>query len=192
MMKYSVPNKLLLFVFVSLPLVGKSSSECTIVIEPKWYDLEKSRQDSGIFGGKWILAGSITFRKKSKDTVYLSKLTLRWRGKRRINNLLGSLYRKNLDKQFLPIEEFLLSDSNWNKKKQTLVFNFHKSIYLGPTNIFYLVLTVPEQLEEILKQGSFLIEAQSLPTPFKLAARHHPLTLAFRQVESLETQSTIA
>lgn len=190
-MKYSVPNKLLLFVFVSLPLAGKSSSECTIVIEPKWHDLEKRQQDSGLFGGKWILAGSITFRKKSKDTVYLSKLTLRWRGKKRINNLLGSLYRKNLDKQFLPIEEFLLSDSNWNKKKQTLVFNFHKSIYLGPTNIFYLVLTVPEQLEETLKQGSFLIEAQSLPTPFKLAARHRPLTLAFHQVDLLETQSAL-
>lgn len=178
-MKFSVPNLILIFALISLPLIGKTvKRDCTIILEPKWQNLENNKQKNKIFGGKWILAGSITFRKKSKDTVYLSKLIFRWKGKK-IDNLLGSLYKKNLDKKFLPIEDSLICDSYWNKKKQTLIFNFKKQVSLGPTSIFYLVLTVPDKLENTLKQGSFFIESHCLPTPFKMAARHQTLILTF-------------
>lgn len=184
-MRYTVSKMLLIYVIVSFPLLGKTVwKDCTIVIEPKWRDLEYDHHHNiELFGGKWILAGSITFRKKSKDTIYLSKLTFRWKGIK-LDNLLGSLYKKDLDKRFLPIEEFLISDSSWNRKKQTLVFNFKKKVSLGPKNIFYLVLTVPEKIEPTLKQGSFIVESNGLPIPFKSLARNQSLNLAFFNLKS--------
>jgi len=184
LMKYSILSMLFVCVMVALPMLGKTMRrECTIVIEPKWQNLEHNYYyNTELFGGKWILAGSITFRKKSKDTIHLSKLIFRWKGTK-LDNLLGSLYKKDLDKRFLPIEEFLISDSSWNRKKQMLVFNFKKQISLGPKNIFYLVLTVPEQIEPTLKQGSFVVESSGLPVAFKPITRHHSLNLAFSNLK---------
>jgi hypothetical protein len=55
---------------------------------------------------------------------------------------------------------------------------FDEKENLGPTTIFYLVLTVPENIEAILKKGSFCIEEQCLPKPFKHCANQDKLSLA--------------
>jgi len=189
-MRYAVSQMLLMTIIIAIPLPGTTTvRDYTIIVEPRWLDLERNNQNTELFGGKWILAGSITFRKKSKETIYLSKLTFRWKGNK-LENLLGSLYKKDLDKQFLPVEEFLISDSNWNKKKQTLIFNFNKSISLGPTNIFYLVLTVPEPIENAIKQGFFVVESNSLPIPYKSIARYTSPSLAFNNTPSPEKSAT--
>jgi hypothetical protein len=55
---------------------------------------------------------------------------------------------------------------------------FDEKETLGPKTTFYLVLTIPETIEPILKQGSFCLEEQCLPRPFKESARKEELTLA--------------
>lgn len=145
---------------------------------PQWQDLESNEKKVKEFGGKWILAGSITFKKKAKDTVHLHRIYLQWNGDR-IESLSGSLYKADADKPFLPIQENLVCDGVWNKCQQTLMLNFDKKETLGFANTFNVVLTVPDQLEETLKSGYFNLMPNYLPEPFKMCARKDPLFLAF-------------
>lgn len=135
-----------------------------VFIEPKWQDLENDSAIAQQFGGKWILVGSITFKKKSTMPVALTKLELHWNGTP-LHHLMGSLYDKPLDKEFMAVEETLLSDGHWNQTTQTLILKFNKRKTLNAVNVFYVVLTVPEHLESTLKRGSFDVCTSSLPHP---------------------------
>jgi len=73
-------------------------------------------------------------------------------------------------------------DGIWSKSKQTLILNFDEKENLAPTTVFYLVLTVPEEIEPILKKGSFCLEEQCLPKPFKQCAQQEKLSLAFNDI----------
>ncbi len=170
--------------YVTLSILIITSGSCTLALEdfsvslePKWQNLEHDQQKSKEFGGKWILVGSITFEKKSKELVSLDKINLHWNGTD-IDNLIGSLYKKYPDKEFIPIEDNLICDGSWNKTKQTLILKFTERLTLGPITTFYLVLTVPETTELMLKNGSFCLEEQCLPEPFKPYARKRQLSLS--------------
>lgn len=128
------------------------------------------------FGGKWVLVGSITFKKKSKEQLFIDTLSLSWKGQH-IDHLVASLYKKNLSRDFLPIEDNLICDGVWNKTKQSLIFNFDEKETLNPTTIFYLVLTIPHTLEPILKNGAFVLEEHNLPKPFKQNSQTMHLSL---------------
>ncbi len=148
-----------------------------IILEPIWQDLDGNRTRSHQFDGKWILAGSITFKKKAKESVNLSRLYLHWTGTK-INGLMGSLYRKNMDEEFLAIEKNLVCDGTWNSAEQTLMLNFDKQQNLSLVNIFYLVLTVPEDLEETIRHGRFDLVNYCLPESFQPCTAHQKLSLA--------------
>ncbi len=158
----------------------------TISLEPQWHNLEHDPQKIKQFDGKWILVGSIVFKKKAKESVNLSRIHLQWKGEH-IDHLLGSLYKKSLHKEFLPIEKYLVCDGSWNKTKQILILPFDKRHILGPLNIFYLVLTIPEELEETIKKGRFTLEENSLPEQFKICSHSQSLSLAFNTVPSHTT-----
>jgi hypothetical protein len=114
-------------------------------------------------GGKWILVGSITFHKKSKEVAKLEKISFEWHGDP-IDHLSGSLYKKIPEKQFMPIEDNLVCDGSWNKLNQCLILDFNnRKQTLGPRNIFYLVFTVPESIEPALKSGYFNLVQTNLP-----------------------------
>lgn len=151
--------------------------EFDITLKSKWHDLESNEKKSTDFGGKWILVGSITFKKRCKDPIFIKTINLHWNGEH-IDNLIGSLYKKALDEEFLAIEDNLVCDGIWSNSKQTLILDFDEKENLGPTTVFYLVLTVPESIEPILKKGSFCIEEQCLPKPFKQCIQQEKLTLA--------------
>jgi len=163
-----------------------------VILEPTWQDLEHNAKKSKDFGGKLILVGTITFKKKeSVEPVYLNHLELTWHGDK-INNLASSLYKKNLDpdkKDFLPIEDYLVCDGMWNKKKQTLILNFDQKHTLGPINTFYLVLTVPKKLEQSLQNGYFCIEKQCLPYRLKQSIEHDSLALEFKKIKKEATKT---
>jgi hypothetical protein len=164
-------------------LMSLGAAECVanfndfqVILEPMWENLQHDSQRAKELGGEWILLGSITFKKKSED-IWLQYMCLKWHGQH-IKHLNASLYKKNLDKKFLPIEENLVCDSCWNSKTQTLILNFNKRHRLGAVDVFYLVLTVPHTIEKRLKDGAFTIEEQCLPEQFKPCARRDELTLA--------------
>ncbi len=144
-----------------------ASIDYHVSLEPKWQELNNDRSREEEFGGKWVLAGSIAFKKKAKDFLSLTTLHLHWHGPQ-LENLAASLYKKDLDKKFLPIQENLICDSIWNKNTQTLIFNFKKQP-LGLFNTFYIVLTIPDLLECVIQQGKFTVEENGLPEPFKKA-----------------------
>jgi hypothetical protein len=157
------------------------AEEFNIILKPKWCNLDNNCTKETEFGGKWILVGSITFKKRCKDPICIETISLHWNGEH-LDNLVASLYKKNLEKDnFLPIEENLVCDGMWNKNKQTLMLNFDEKENLAPTTIFYLVLTVPESIEPILKKGSFYLEDHSLPKPFKQCAQAEKLSLAINE-----------
>ena len=152
--------------------------ECSISVQPCWQSLERSNTNSAHFGGKWILIGSITFRKTCREAIKLDQLNLEWHGPT-IDNLAGSLYKKIPSKEFAPIEDNFLSDGFWNQTTRHLSFDFaDRSQTLGPSSIFYVVLTVPDELETLLKQGHFSIIKHHLPEFFDQVTKDLQLNLA--------------
>src|SRR3989304_2055610 len=131
---------------------GMLLADCHVCVEPKWSNLEQSKEKEKKFGGKLMLVGTFTFRKRCKECVKLNKLILRWHGEN-IENLCASLYKKLPEKNLLPIEEQLVCDGCWNKSEQRLIFNFNEEQTLTSVDTFYLVLTVPTTLEKQITKG---------------------------------------
>lgn len=151
-----------------------------IVLKSKWKNLCCNDNKCADFGGKWILVGSITFKRRSKEPIYVDHINLSWHGEK-LDNLTASLYRKTQNKDFLAIEENLVCDGKWNQKTQTLILDFDEEEKLAPTTIFYLVLTIPESIETILKKGYFCLESECLPHSFKQCIKSEKLILAINK-----------
>lgn len=178
------------FIFGIVPQNKASHHEdFKVILEAQWQNLEDNNKKVLEFGGKWILAGKIIFKKKAKDTVHLNKIYLHWQGES-IDNLIASLYRKEENEKFLPIQENLICDGCWNKTQQTLMLNFDKKHSLGLNNVFYLVLTVPDNLENTLKNGSFDLVPTYLPEPFQTCTQDQPLSLTFNKLPRTFSQKS--
>ncbi|MDP3889358.1 MAG: hypothetical protein Q8Q25_02330 [bacterium] len=164
------------------------SNDFSIKLEPQWKDLEQDPHKEKRFGGKLILAGSISFKKKSKETLCINKLHLQWHGPQ-MDNLVASLYKKNLDKEFIPIEDSLICDGIWHKKEQRLLLNFDQKCPLGPINVFYLVLSIPKSLERTIKHGSFTIINHCLPYQLHPCLEDMTLSLSFSALTNPSTNT---
>lgn len=151
---------------ICITLGSTMEHDFIIHLQPTWDDLEQDHPRASEFGGKWILVGIITFKKKAKEPVLLKEIVLRWEGPH-IQNLSASLYTKKPEGKFIPIEENLICDGTWNESKQQLSLLFEEPQKLSAHNPFYLVLTIPKKLETILKRGAFIIKKTCLPDPFK-------------------------
>lgn len=150
----------------------------TIMIEPTWRTLDPHDSYTEKLGGHWILVGHFTFKKKSEETVHLDKLSLQWHGPV-IEKLVGELYSKRQDHEFVPLEEYLVCDGVWCKVKQELLLEFQSSLVLGPVNEFCLVLTLPKHLHEVIRQGTFNLSLHTLPQQFREAVGNRSLSLSF-------------
>jgi hypothetical protein len=157
-----------------------------ITLDPTWQILECDRDKCKEFGGKWVIIGSITFKKKAKEPVNLTRLYLHWNGAH-LDMFVGSLYKKQEDKDFLAIQENLVCDGTWDTANQTILFNFDKKQTLGLTNIFYVVLTIPESTEPLIKQGSFELVTHYLPEQFQPATTQQ-LSLAYNARKTFFTK----
>ncbi len=181
---------LILILVASSAAQAGAPSDCLISVEPQWKNIENNCKRADQCGGKWILVGSITFRKKSKEQTKLEHMKLSWHGKQ-INHLYGSLYKKLPEKRFMPIELNLICDSSWNKARQELILNFEDNKQtLGPLNIFYLVLTVPTEIEPTLRQGHFSMSKPDLPLSFRSQAA--PLKLDFAHLSRVKDRNISA
>lgn len=186
-------KNLFLALIIVLPTsvcTAKEPDNFQIIIKPTWQDLECNTQSCIKFGSKWILVGSITFKKKSKEPVCLGRLYLKWVGDY-LDNLVGSLYTKHNETDFMPIEDQLVCDSEWNKKDQTLSLRFNDQQMLGFMNTYYLVLTVHPHLESIIKQGHFKLDHLRLPEQFKWCSQDNHLCLQLNALESTIEEVTL-
>lgn len=168
------------FIILFTGSLSNTLEDFSILLESKWQNLEHNQEKNKAFGGKWILIGSIIFEKKSEEVISINKINLQWNGDN-IENLIGSLYKKHPEKNFIPIQDNLVCDGIWNKTKQLLMLKFDNKLSLGPTTTFYLVLTIPEHIEPVLKKGSFCLEEHCLPDPFKHCAHKRQLSIAINE-----------
>jgi len=165
------------------PLLCKNNSNLfSIAIEPQWEDLDKNAKKK-IIPEKWILAGKITLKKRSPECVLLNQLNLKWKGEK-INKVIGSLYEKVPKEKFLPIEKYHICDSLWKQSEEKLILQFPKPKKLFSTNILYLVLTIPKDLEETVKNGCFYVDLESLPQPYKKYVVKNKISLALGNTNS--------
>lgn len=155
-----------------------------ILLEPLWVNFVSDMNQE--FGEQWILAGNITFKKKALETVHLDRIVLAWHGIP-LEHLESSLYKKSLQDAFMPIDEYLICDGKWNKRQQWLTFKFNYQLHLNYTNTFYLVVTVPDELVEEFKKGSFELVPEFLPEQFKETKSAPLLCLANHESIKLAT-----
>ena len=172
---------LLLGASLALFKVKTQQDAFRVILEAKWQDLENNAQKIKQFGGKWILAGSIVFKKRSSEILFLDTIQLNWKGEK-IDNMIGSLYEKNDTGSFLPIEKYLVCDSVWKRSTQQLFLPFNRPFALGAVNTFYLVLTVPQEIEKKIKSGYFFITQHRLPFPYQKYISTHNLSLALNNI----------
>lgn len=151
-------------------------ASCEIQADCKWENLDTtaSLESQQTFGGKWILAATITFKNKTTDTLYLRELDLEWQGTE-LSKLNATLFRCDPYRTFEPLEENVIADGTWSEHHQTLQFSFKTKERLQPIHTFALVLTVPVELEKEIKTGHFKLLPHTLPQPLQISAQEHPL-----------------
>lgn len=136
---------------------------CNITIQSRWQNLETPREMS-LFNSKWILAATITFKRTAtlKEPIFINRLQFAWNGPL-LHSLNASLFKKAPNQPFMPIEETLLSDGKWNARSQELYFAFNDEQRLDPVTTFYIVITIPSELESIISRGKFTLVPHCLP-----------------------------
>jgi hypothetical protein len=178
-MNYALSTIIPIFCIVTLL---SASETFQLILEPRWDALDHAT-DQTKREEKLILIAKITFKKKIAEQVTLQTIAFHWHG-HEIDTLSGSLYKKESNKEFIPIEKNVICDSQWNKAQQILLFNFPKPEKLNIHSEFCLVLTIPTAaVELILKAGHFSIEEKCLPDIMQQSSKTDTLTIAFSDIE---------
>ena len=100
---------------------------------------------------KWVWISRITL--KSKKTVKVKQLTLKWHGKK-LGKIFASLFQKyKHNNNVIPIERNVISDGKWNPSTQEIVFPLDEKIVIAQD--YYLVLSFPRSSEKKVKEGHF-------------------------------------
>ena len=123
-----------------------------------WKEFKLTPTSKNFKSEKWVWTELITL--KSKQALKLKELRIQWIGKK-IKQLSASLYLKRKEGEVLiPIEENLVCDGFWDRKKQQIIFPMNEKIIA--TNSYYLVLSFQRNIESLLKKGKFVLYKQNL------------------------------
>ena len=153
---------------------------CSCEYVPVWQPLQERKRASHTFNTRQVVAGKISLSKKCNKRVELSQLKMRWissdlQQNGMIEKLQGALYKKcpligmhyaSSCGDVVCTGRYHIADGQWSKKEQTLIFRF-APFSLGIDTMLYLVLTVPYDVEQRLKNGEFAIEQLCLPEEFR-------------------------
>lgn len=183
-------NRLIITLLCLLAQALVANDPYKIIIEPRWQDLDAyhgAAKLSMLDDSKWILIGSITFEKRAKEPVTMHRLHLEWVGAEKLKQLTASLYRKQPDKDFYPLESNLVCDGVWCANKQTVIFTFNEEKTLGPRTTFYFVVTIAPDQEDILKKGRFRLLKHALPESFQSMPNDENLCLSLDAINSVTT-----
>jgi hypothetical protein len=161
---------------LSLNIVAQSSLELTV--HKLWQYLDDAGIDPEMYGGKLVLGGTLEITKRTQAPIFISQIRLMWKGSP-LSSLVASLYKQELDKEFLPIEDFWLSDGIWNKHHQYLTLTLDKPLLLEAKTMLHVVFTLPQSIESCLQQGTFQIETYSSGKSLYDLIPHGSYTLAY-------------
>ena len=166
---------------ISIILFSISCSAAQLNIKPSWQTVNGRTETTGQLGGNWVLVGVLNFKKKTRDTIFLDQLKITWQGEP-LKSLPATLYKKQADKPFLPLQDYVICDGIWNPHRQELFFKFEKPYQLNGATCFYLVLTIPDHLEPVIRKGAFSIKHTALPEPFKTCLDTKRCSFSFETV----------
>ncbi|MBI2775075.1 hypothetical protein HYX58_03665 [Candidatus Dependentiae bacterium] len=169
------------FVVVLIALGVPFSAYCQVqmTINQKWKRVDTAHSTSR-YESFWLLACTIEFKKKKTDqSLFLEKLLISWKGAQ-LEHLHGTLYKKPLEKEFLPFQEHLLCESSWNRQKQQIIFRFQHPLALEAETTLCLVLSVPQKLESTIRTGYFEFERNTFPKTLQGSLAHKKLIFAYR------------
>lgn len=160
--------------------VKSTCKDIELNITPQWRNLDENKESCEQFGGAWIEAGMITLRKRTKEPINMTHLILSWQGEE-LEHLIGSLYQSTPNKDFMPIEQYLICDSHWQQSAQKLIFKFLRPLSLETLTELRVVLTVPTELQEKLKNGSLKVEADYMPDQIREMLQEQSAVLTFHE-----------
>ncbi len=153
---------------------------CSYEYAPVWQPLQERKRASHAFSTRQVVAGKISLSKKCNKRVELGQLKIRWLSNKNQNNtviekLQGALYKKcplpgvhhvPSSNEVVCTGRYHIADGQWSKKEQTFIFRF-APFSLGIDTTLYLVLMLPYEIEQQLKNGEFIIEQIYLPEEFR-------------------------
>jgi hypothetical protein len=151
-----------------------------LTIERAWKRLDTNDRVAEHMGGALIHAGTIVLKKKIRAIAYLDDITLEWHGKG-LDHLSASLYKNQPGKRFLAIEQNCMCDSFWIKDQQKLILRLMPPQLVESFNNYYLVLTVPVDLEPIIKKGFFTVVPRAGGMILSESLIKNPVKLAFAE-----------
>jgi hypothetical protein len=161
--------------------MATNASQYQLNVNPSWQMLNKRTEIADQLGGNWVLVGILNFKKKTRETIFLDQLEIMWEGEP-LASLPSTLYKKQADKPFIPLQDYVICDGIWNAHRQEIVFKFEKPYQLNGTTCFYLVLTIPDHLEPVIRKGIFNIKHTALPELFKTCLKSKRCSLSFETV----------
>lgn len=105
----------------------------------------------------------INFKKMNGRYLTLQELKLSWHGPH-MSHLFGCLYaQKKGAYTFLPIDDYFVSDSQWNTKEQKLLFSFARPLLVDEHTTLYITLNCRSAKTLCMNNGMFTVDTQSLP-----------------------------
>lgn len=166
---------------ISIILFSSSCFAAQLNIKPSWHMVNERTTITDQLGGNWVLVGVLNFKKKTRDTIFLDQLEIIWEGDP-LKSLPATLYKKQADKPFLPLQDYVICDGIWNAHRQEIIFKFEKPYQLNGATCFYLVLTIPDHLEPTIRKGAFSIKHTALPELLKTCLDTKRCSLSFETV----------
>ncbi len=154
----------------------KEHAHCSMDMTPQWHELDTSNR----FDSKWVIAGTLSIKKRMVHTLRIESMTLAWHGPE-ITNLKCSLFKMPYEKiDTFATDENLISQGTWSKKYQRIHLKFTTPEYINDPVAFYgLVMTFDTATEQLLKQGYFEMVPDSLPDQLQKSVQGSPLKLSF-------------
>lgn len=183
--------KACLAIFIGITAYHANGQLCTLQTHAEWENLERRPSTSQRFGSKLILVGTLSFKKRAHEPIILEHLHLQWHGAY-IETLSTSLYHKKNNQKFIPLEDNLICDGVWNKEKQRIIFKFNKPYGLSAHTQFYVVLSIPADIEAAMKTGWLSIEKNSMPEMIQCCIPDKACILRMAHADRTSTASTIS
>lgn len=164
-------------VVINVSLLARDESlYCSMDMTSDWHELDTTQR----FSSKWVMAGTLSIKKRMEHTLRIESMTLAWHGPA-IERLEGSLFKMPRGKkEIFAIDENLISKGIWSIKFQRMHLHFSVPEYIhDPVALYGLVFTFDTQTEDLLKQGYFEIVPDLLPEPLQKSMKNAPIKLAF-------------
>ena len=175
---------IILFLVSSFAFAAKDAPIVEFTLTPAWKKLATPRILTERSSYHWVLACTIEIKKKGTlENLFLDKLLISWKGTHKLDHLAATLYKKPIDKDFLPIEDYLICESEWSARTQRVIFKINRPMPIDTHTTLCLVFSIPDEKQRQLQEGYFEFERSSLPYLIQQSLSADPIRLSYHADE---------